>query len=63
MVKDGYKVDETFLGHLKGVFQVLALCVANFKMLPGKRENSSFASIASDKEDKGFPVTTIVAFI
>ena len=32
-------------------------------MLPVKTENSSFASITLDKEDKGFPPTTVVAFI
>ena len=45
MVKYGYKVDETFLGRLKGVFQVLASCVANFNWGVGVRKGRAMNAV------------------
>jgi hypothetical protein len=45
MAKYGYKVDETFLGRLKGVFQVLASCVANFNWGVGVRKGRAMNAV------------------
>jgi len=63
MAKEGFKVDETFLGGLRGLFQIMMACVHDFVMLPVETENSSFPTITSDNDDGNFPTSTAVAFV